>query len=103
MTQNVVETVSFKLANSVTTTQFLNIARSSETFVRAQPGFLSRHLCCGSDGRWTDTVIWSDMATAQAAAAAFPQQEFAALMMSAIAPETVAMRHDELHWSMAAA
>lgn len=101
MTQNVAETVSFELAPGITADQFIALSKQSEAFVRQNPGFVFRRLSAGEDGRWTDTVIWADMDTAQAAAADFPNQDFAPALMAAIAPDSVQMRHETIHWTVA--
>lgn len=97
--QNVAETVTFKLAPTITPDQFITLMKTTEAFVQNNPGFVFRRLSSGEDGRWTDTVIWSDMATAKAAADAFPQQDFAAAVMAAIDAETVEIRHEIIHWT----
>ena len=101
MTQNVAETVTFKLNPGVTPEEFVKISQTSEAFVRANPGFIFRRLSCGADGRWTDTVIWKDMETAQQVAKSFGKQDFAPALMAAIAPETVTLRHETIHWTVA--
>ncbi|CUH48664.1 MULTISPECIES: hypothetical protein [Ruegeria] len=101
MTQ-IAETVTFKLAADVTKEDFVNIMKGTESFVRNADGFVFRRLSAGDDGLWTDTVIWADMDCAQSAAAAFPKQDFAPAVMAAIAPDTVTMRHDAIHWTIGA-
>ncbi|MBO9444862.1 hypothetical protein [Ruegeria sp. R14_0] len=101
MTQ-IAETVTFKLATDVTKEEFVTIMKRTESFVRNAEGFVFRRLSAGEDGQWTDTVIWTDMDCAQAAATAFPQQDFAPAVMAAIAPDSVTMRHDTIHWTIGA-
>jgi len=101
MTHTIAETVTFKLAPNVTQDQFLTIVKTTESFVRENPGFMFRRLSLGEDGRWTDTVIWADMETAQAAAAKFPNQDFAPALMAAIDGDSVVMRHETVHWVVA--
>ena len=97
--QNVVETVTFKLANGVVPDQFVSLMKTTAGFVQNNPGFVFRRLSVGDDGFWTDTVVWADMDTATSAAAAFPKQDFAAAVMAAIDPDTVKMRHEVIHWT----
>ena len=97
--QNVVETVTFKLAQSVSPDQFITLMKTTAAFVQNNPGFVFRRLSTGDDGFWTDTVVWSDIDTANNAAAAFPKQDFAAAVMAAINPETVKIRHEVIHWT----
>jgi hypothetical protein len=102
MTQPVAEIVTFSLVENVTPADFTATSRQSEKFVRTQPGFVCRQLSQGKDGRWTDYVLWSDMAAAQAAAKLFPAQDFAAALMAAIATDIVHMRHETVLWDMTA-
>ena len=99
MTQ-VAEIVTFSLAKGVSESDFVNLSKATEAFVRNTPGFVHRQLSQGPDGRWTDYVIWQDMETAQSVAAKFPEQDFAPALMSAIAPDSVTMRHEEVLWKM---
>ena len=79
----------------------ITLSKASEGFVRANPGFIFRRLSCGSDGSWTDTVIWKDMKTALEVAEDFGKQDFAPALMAAIAAESVAIRHETIHWTLA--
>ncbi|MFT4959760.1 MAG: hypothetical protein ACI92Z_000836 [Paracoccaceae bacterium] len=98
--QNVAETVTFKLAPDIAVDQFITLMKITADFVQNNPGFVFRRRSVGTDGRWTDTVVWSDMDTAKSAAAAFPKQDFAPAVMAAINPETVQMRHEFIHWTL---
>ncbi|WP_425046189.1 hypothetical protein [Primorskyibacter sp. S87] len=102
MPDAVAEFVTFRLEEAVSAQQFLSLSQASEAFCRAQPGFLRRDLSEGPDGKWTDCVIWSDMDSAAAAATLFPKQDFAAAMLNAIVPDSVQIRHEIIHWSLAA-
>ena len=100
MTQQVAEILTFTLAEEVSSRDFVAISRQSEAFVRARPGFVHRQLSQGEDGRWTDYVVWADMAAAKEAMEAFPKQDFAPALMAAIAPDSVAMRHETVLWNL---
>lgn len=100
MTKHIAEIVTFSLAKGISPDQFVTLSKASEGFVRSIPGFIHRHLSQGADGRWTDYVIWADMDTAQTVAAAFPKQDFAPTLMAAIAPDSMAMRHETVLWGM---
>ncbi|WP_170373888.1 hypothetical protein [Ruegeria conchae] len=97
---HVAEIVTFTLAEGTSPEAFVKLSQSTESFVRAAPGFAHRHLSQGEDGRWTDYVVWQDMNAAQTAAAEFPQQEFAPALMAAINPESLQMRHEAVLWNM---
>ncbi|MQQ07516.1 hypothetical protein GFB49_03535 [Epibacterium sp. SM1979] len=100
MTQTVVETVTFELAESATEQELLTRIKSTEAFVRALPGFIFRRLSCGADGRWSDCVVWQDMASATAAAKAFEAQPFVPDLMATMKPGSVQMRHESVAWTM---
>lgn len=97
---HVAEIVTFTLAEGTSAEAFVKLSQSTESFVRAAPGFAHRHLSQGEDGRWTDYVVWQDMKAAQTAAAEFSQQEFAPALMAAINPESLQMRHEAVLWNM---
>ncbi len=99
---HVAEIVTFTLANGTTPEEFVKLSQTSEAFVRAAPGFAHRQLTLGTDGRWTDYVVWTDMKSAQEAAAQFMQQDCAAAMMAVINPDSVQMRHETVLWKMTA-
>ncbi|WP_027243631.1 hypothetical protein [Leisingera daeponensis] len=100
MSKHAAEIVTFKLAEGVSPAAFTELMQRTEAFVRAQDGFVTRQLSRGADGSWTDYVVWKDMATAQQAAQAFMQQEFAPDVVAAIAPDSAAIRHEEVRWQM---
>lgn len=102
MTKHVAETVTFQLNAGVSMQEFLDLSYASETFVRSNPGFVSRRLSCGGDGSWTDTVIWKDMETALKVADSFGKQDFAPALMEAISPDSVTIRHETIHWTLTA-
>lgn len=100
MTQQIAEIVTFSLAQGVSSKDFVAISQQSEAFVRAQPGFVRRHLSQGEDGSWTDYVVWADMDTAKRVMEAFPKQDFAPALMAAISPDSVTIRHETVLWSL---
>ena len=102
MTKQVIEIVTFSLADGVTKEAFLEISKGTEAFVRSLPGFIHRQLSHGEDGRWTDYVTWDSMESAKAAAAAFMADGCTADLMKAILPDSANMRHEALLWDMAA-
>lgn len=97
----VAETVTFRLNTDVTAAQFIALSKQSTDFVRANPGFVFRRLSAGEDGSWTDTVIWKDMETALEVAESFGKQDFAPALMAAIKPDSVQIRHETIHWTLA--
>lgn len=100
MTHPIAEIVTFTLTPGISDPEFLALSQSSEAFCKSYPGFLARRVSRAPGGRWTDYVLWADLDTAQAAAAAFSKQDFAPAMMAAIAPDSVTMRHEEVLWQV---
>lgn len=92
------EYVTFRLAADVTRDQFLAAVRATDAALSGRPGYIARHLSEGAEGRWTDCVLWSDAATAQAAAVDAMADPHFTPFMAAIAPEGMEMRHETLHW-----
>jgi hypothetical protein len=102
MKNAVAEIVTFALADSVTSADFVEISKGTESFVRSLPGFVHRQLSEGEDGKWTDYVIWDSMEAAKSAAAEFMKAGCTAELMAAIAPDSASMRHENVLWQMAA-
>ena len=96
----VAEIVTFSLNAGISDAEFVALSQSSQAFVAAAPGFLTRQLSKGEDGTWTDYVLWADADTAHAAAAQFPEQDFAPALIAAIDPATVKLRHEAVTWAM---
>lgn len=90
----IAEIVTFTLIAGTDAAAFVEAARATDPVVQAQPGFIWRQLSQGPDGRWTDYVVWSDMASAKAAAAAVMQAPAFGTFGAMIAPEGVVMRHE---------
>lgn len=92
----VAEIVTFTLLAGSDPTAFIEAARATDTIVQAQPGFVSRHLSQGPDGRWTDYVVWADLNAAEAAAQAVMTAPAFAVFSGMIDPEDVQMRHENI-------
>jgi hypothetical protein len=96
----VIEYVTFHLIQGADETAFLAAARNTEALVRRQPGFLSRHLSRGADGRWTDAVTWASLADAEAAPHAVMADADFAPFMALIDGPSARMRHEHLALSL---
>ena len=97
----VIEYVTFSLIPGAEEAGFLAAARGTEALVRRQPGFLSRQLSRGADGRWTDAVTWASLAEAEAAAQAVMADPDFAPFMALIDGLSAAMRHESLALTLA--
>lgn len=95
--QTVAEIVTFTLIADTDQASFLTAAAKTHDLIAAQPGFLSRHLSKGDNGTWTDYVLWSDMATAQAAPEVLMQDPDFLAFISHVEQTGLSMRHETLH------
>jgi hypothetical protein len=96
----VAEIVTFRLAAGVTDPAFLAAARATGPLLATEPGFLSRRLSAGADGTWTDHVVWTSLAEAEAAAARIMAAPAAQPFLMAIDPASIAMRHEPILMTM---
>lgn len=96
----VLEVVTFRLTPGVSEADFLAAARATEAPLRAQPGFLSRHLTRSDAGEWTDHVAWASLAQAMSAAEVVMAEPAFGPFMAAIDGASVRMRHDQILWQM---
>ncbi|MEP1209638.1 MAG: hypothetical protein ABJM29_01155 [Rhizobiaceae bacterium] len=101
MTNSVIEVVTFKLAENVSETQFLDSARAVNAFLDASEGFVRRHLSVAENGVWTEHIEWQSMEQAKSASEKLMQFEAAGPFMAAIDVESVAMGHNALKMSHA--
>lgn len=92
----VAEIVTFRLAPGTTEAAFLYAARAMGPRLAAEPGFLSRRLSAGADGRWTEHVAWASLAQAEAAAARVTADPAVQPFLMAIDPASIDMRHEPI-------
>lgn len=96
MSEHVIETVTFRLCAGVSRADFTSAAQRMNTWLAAQPGFVTRHLSCTGNGSWIEHIRWQDMASARAAAAGIGQTPDTAAFLAAIDGPTVHVQHSEL-------
>ncbi len=99
MTNPIIETVSFMLADGVSGSDFRAEIPASTAFIKARPGFRERRLSCGADGRWLDHIEWASMEAAQSASEAFMQEPSLMGFAQCIDMESADMRHQTLELS----
>ncbi len=100
MDKKVLEIVTFQAGSSITPEAMLAASSGIKPWLSAQPGFIRRSLAMTDDGRWIDCVTWSNMECANAAAAGMPAAPGAGAFMSAIAMESVVMKHYQIEDEM---
>jgi hypothetical protein len=96
----VAEVVTFRLAAGAGEASFLDAARATGPLLAAEPGFVSRRLSKGADGTWTDHVVWTSLAEAEAAAARIMEAPAATPFLMSIDPGSIVMRHERLLMQM---
>ncbi len=96
------EIVTFRAADGVSPGAMAQAASGMKPFLDGRDGFVSRTLSCDADGTWTDYVVWTDLATAKAAAEAIMSEPVAGAFMALIDPDSVKMIHAPIHVQQAA-
>ncbi|SMX26691.1 hypothetical protein TRP8649_00776 [Pelagimonas phthalicica] len=95
---SVLETVRYRLKPDATPEAAIKAWEKSQSFARAQDGFLSRKLAVTGEGDWLDLVEWRDMTCAKAAGAAFNPANFPELMdlVTVLDESSMVMSHYEV-------
>jgi hypothetical protein len=90
----VLELVVYKLNEGVSREQFLATNDAVSSWLREQPGFISRELAHDAVGdRWVDVVWWESMAEAHAAGELSRSSESCAPMFALIDTDSTLMLH----------
>ncbi|MGH8865716.1 MAG: antibiotic biosynthesis monooxygenase family protein [Burkholderiales bacterium] len=89
----VIEIVTFKLKQGVTTEEFRPLDKAVELqHVVKQPGFISRESAAGENGEWLVVVHWRSVEDAEASMASFSSAPAAAQFMSKLDTNTMSMK-----------
>lgn len=89
----VAEIVTFRLVDGTDPAAFLRAAEALTPFLADTGAVLARTLSRDDSGLWTDHVLWTSRAAAEAAAAALMQDPVAQPFLAMIAPDGLTMRH----------
>ncbi len=100
MNDRVIELVSFKLAEGVTSEDFLASIQPTNIFLQTRNGFIRRHLSHNEDGSWLEHIEWETMKDAKDASEALMAEESCHPMMACIEMESVKMSHNQLMISL---
>ena len=94
----VLETVRYRIKPGITQEAAVQAWQDSQSFARAQRGFLSRKLAVTDDGEFLDLVEWQSMKDAKAAAENFNPAKFPELLglMEVLDESTMVMTHYEV-------
>lgn len=100
MNKHTIETVTFKLNDSMSREEFASAAEAITNFAQKQDGFVSRRLSCSDDGLWIEHVEWKTLEAAQAAAALIGKEPTLEACMKAIDGPSVVLHHTTLEISV---
>ncbi len=90
----VLELVVYQLHKGVSREQFLGTNHAVSSWIRQQPGFLSRELVYDAEGDgWVDVIWWETLEQAQAASQRSMTSESCAPMFALIDMESALMLH----------
>jgi antibiotic biosynthesis monooxygenase (ABM) superfamily enzyme len=90
----VLELVVYKLHEGVSREQFLGTNDAVSSWIRQQPGFISRELVHDAEGdRWVDVIWWQTLEQAQAASERSMSSESCSPMFALIDLESALMLH----------
>ncbi len=94
ITPTVLEVVTFKLAKGISEEAFLTSSTKMEkSFLCSVKGFVSRTLSKDAEGNWIDSVQWSNLKDAKAAAEKVMKVEAAGPFMQSIDFNSVKLKH----------
>ncbi|WP_294228871.1 hypothetical protein [uncultured Shimia sp.] len=77
---SVIEIVRYRIKPEATKEQAVAAWEKSQSFAKAQPGFLARRIAVTVEGDWIDEVEWESLEDATAAAKAFNPETYPELM-----------------------
>ncbi len=90
----VLELVVYKLQQGVSREQFLGTNDAVSSWIRQQPGFISRELVYDAEGdRWVDVIWWETLEQAQTASELSMTSESCAPMFALIDLESALVLH----------
>jgi hypothetical protein len=90
----VLELVVYKLREGVSRDQFLGTNDAVSTWIRSQPGFISRELVYDGEGdHWVDVIWWETLEQAEAASERSMTSESCSPMFALIDMESTLMLH----------
>jgi hypothetical protein len=90
----VLELVVYQLHEGVSREQFLDTNDAVSSWIRQQPGFISRELVHDAEGdRWVDVIWWETLEQAQAASERSMTSESCSPMFALINMDSALMLH----------
>ncbi|MFY0659738.1 MAG: hypothetical protein JXR15_04535 [Shimia sp.] len=100
---SVIEIVRYRLKSEATSDQAVTAWEKSQSFAKAQPGFIGRRIASTAEGEWIDEVEWESLEHAHAAASAFNPETYPELMdlMAVLDQSSMSMTHYTIKGSTA--
>ncbi|WP_412552800.1 antibiotic biosynthesis monooxygenase family protein [Shimia sp. MIT1388] len=100
---SVIEIVRYRLKTEATPDQAVAAWEKSQSFAKAQPGFIGRRIATTIDGEWIDEVEWESLEDAHAAASAFNPETYPELMdlLAVLDQSSMSMTHYTVQGSTA--
>lgn len=95
---SVIETVRYRLRNGATTEEAVAAWKESQSFARAQKGFLNRQIAVTENGEFLDHVEWASMEDAKAASTNFDPGKYPELLglVKVLDESSMVMTHYEV-------
>ncbi|SMP07018.1 hypothetical protein [Shimia sagamensis] len=92
---SVIEIVRYRLNATAKPEQAVAAWEKSQSFAKAQPGFVRRRIATTAEGDWIDEVEWESLEHAHAAAATFDPETYPELMdlMAVLDQSSMSMTH----------
>jgi hypothetical protein len=88
-----IETVTFRLKDGVTDTDFMTVARGLDGYLDRCPGLCARTLSRDETGLWREDYVWASEADNAAADSGFRTAPEAQAFMALVDHDSVTMRH----------
>ncbi len=88
---SVIEIVRYRLKSGTTTEQAVAAWEKSQSFAKAQTGFLGRRIAVTEEGDWVDEVEWASMEDATTAGKAFNPANYPELLDLVAVLDTTSM------------
>ena len=97
---HIAEIVTYKLIGSARPDTHRRAAAEMDGFLHKTGAVLSRVLSCDDDGLWTDHILWTSKAAAEAAQQQAMQRPEFQRFFSDIDPDSCALRHAPVQYLM---
>lgn len=91
-----VKTITYNLNEGVAERDFLAASRAATADLETVDGFIERRLLMGSDGRWSDSVVWQSRRHADASEDVIASMSGCATCIAFMDHQTLDVRHEDV-------